>query len=58
MVPRERALRRERGATNAPLRVDGWQFTLGLESANLRKNRRVEKPAASKRSVLEPKELA
>ena len=40
MVPRERVLRHERGATNAPLRVDDGQFALGFESANLRKNRR------------------
>jgi hypothetical protein len=32
-------LRNERGATNAPLRVDDVQFALGFESANLRKNR-------------------
>jgi hypothetical protein len=51
MVPRERALRHERGVTNAPLRVDDGQFALGFESANLRKNRRP--PArAGRRSAL------
>ena len=38
LVPREPVLRHERGATNAPLRVDDCQFALGFESANLRKN--------------------
>ncbi len=45
-------------ATNARLRVDDCQFALVFQSANLGKNRRVEKPAAKKQSVLEPKELA
>jgi hypothetical protein len=39
MVPRERVLRHERGATHAPLRVDDGQFALEFESVNLRKNR-------------------
>ena len=39
MVQRERVFRHERGATNAPLRVNDCQFALGFESANLRKNR-------------------
>jgi len=45
MIPRERVLRYERGATHAPLRVHDCQFVLGFQSANLRKNRRVEKPS-------------
>ena len=40
MVARERVLKRQRGATNAPLRVDDCRFAPGFESANLRKNRR------------------
>ena len=43
MAPRERVLRHERGATNAPLRVDGCQFALRFESANLRKKRRPQR---------------
>ena len=39
MVQRERVFRYERGATNAPLRVNDCQFALEFESANLRKNR-------------------
>src|SRR5208337_1297508 len=51
MVPRERVLRHERSATNAPLRGDDGQFALGFQSANLRKNRRP--PArAGRRSAL------
>jgi len=38
MVPRERVLRHEWGPTNAPLRLDNFQFAVGFESANLRKN--------------------
>ena len=51
MLQRERLLRHERGATHASLRVDDGQFALGLESANLSKNRRP--PArAGRRSAL------
>jgi hypothetical protein len=39
MVRRERVLRHERAATHAPLRVNDYQFALGFESTNLRKNR-------------------
>jgi hypothetical protein len=43
MVQRERVLRYDLGATNAPLRVNDCQFALGFESANLRKNRRPQR---------------
>ena len=36
MVQRERVLRYDLGATNAPLRVNDCQFALGFESANLK----------------------
>ena len=39
MVLRERTLPHEPGAINAPQRVDDCDFALGLDSANLRKNR-------------------
>ena len=38
MVRRERVFRHERGATNAPLRVNNCQFALGFENTNMRKN--------------------
>jgi hypothetical protein len=54
MVQRERVFRRERGATNAPLRVNDYQFALGFESAKLRKNRRPQRRRSELRLLPSP----
>jgi hypothetical protein len=43
IVQRERVFRHESGAIHTPLRVSDCQFALGFESANLRKNRRLQR---------------
>jgi hypothetical protein len=52
MVPRQRLLRHQHNATDAPLRFGDCRFAPGFESANLSKNRRPQKGRSAPRLLI------